>query len=168
MSRSVGGIQLWGSIRKFVSYFLGGSQFETEAQKIYYIYMCQLLAFFSLLDIVLTDFNQDMCLYTCGLVGRHTGLRNHSFRAINKTKKQGSWWRRWAIFEKKNKIKYQLPPKDKFVMVVASSQTTTTTPFNISPEKTKKNLVWTCVLFPALSSISNEPALFEIIKIPPY
>jgi hypothetical protein len=29
--------------------------------------------------------------------------------------------------------KYQLPPKDKFVMVVVMTTTTTTTPFNISP-----------------------------------
>jgi hypothetical protein len=32
-----------------------------------------------------------------------------------------------------NLKKYQLPPKDKFVMVVVMTTTTTTTPFNISP-----------------------------------
>jgi hypothetical protein len=32
-----------------------------------------------------------------------------------------------------NLKKYQLHPKDKFVMVVVMTTTTTTTPFNISP-----------------------------------
>jgi hypothetical protein len=75
----------------------------------------------------LTDFNQDMCcVYLRPCWTSHWAPE--SFLQGYKPKKQGSWCK-----EMSNLKKYQLPSKDKFVMVVVMTTTTTTTPFNISP-----------------------------------